>query len=1079
VQSETILGGKGEWLKIKQRHMKNIQIILLLTYLFSPFDLLSQIPDEIQNPMVIGIKKLPPRTSIWPSSNLEASALSSYKNNEWVKSINGDWKFNWSPDPDSRPVDFYKKDYNTNNWASIPVPSTMERQGYGVPLYFNYGYPFKVNPPRVMDLPDEKYTSFKQRNPVGSYIKTFVVPENWDDKQVIIHFAGISSAAFVWLNGKKVGYSQGSRLPAEFDITSYLIKGKNLLAVEVYKFCDGSYLEDMDFWRLSGIFRDVFIRAVPKVGLWDVYAQPSINLENKEGKVTLHCNAVNFTNKNEKKKNVFISVLSPNGEKVVEDSVFELPTISSGFNKTITLPEIVIPNAQLWFHETPVQYTVQVALLNKNKVIEAYHLPIGFRKMEVQGAQLLFNGQPLKIRGVNRHEFSPDQGYVVSKKQMEKELKLMKQANINFVRTSHYPNDPQWYELCNRYGMMVLDEANVESHGLSYHKRVLPGDKPEWAFGCNERMQRMVIRDRQHPSVVMWSLGNEAGYGNTFLEMRKTTRDNDPERRLIQYADMNLAADFDSQTYPSIAWLHQHLKGRAERKGERGEKSHEVQHGAYPSGRPFVLNEYSHAMGNSLGNISDYWDLIYKHDILAGGFVWDWIDQSLYKEASNRNSTFVYGGDFGDFPNNLNFSINGLIGADLNPNPHFEELKKVYQPIRFKLIKSEPLTIEVTNYNLNSNTDQYNFSYQLIEDGVVTQKHSLPAISCGPLSSVQTVIEKMDIDTEKEVFITFYLSLKEDNNWSNKNDAVAWEQFKISDKNLMVDKKVSNGELHFKEMTNEYILSGKKFIVIVDKSSGLITNYKYNNTDIISDSMKFNFWRALTDNDNGWKVNEKMGVWKTESNNYTLQNVKINKVKNKKITIESQYVFNNTKSKATVKQVIYPDASIAFDMELEIPNDAPNIPRIGLQFGLNNDLANVKWYGKGPHENYIDRKTSAAVGVYQSTIDKWVTPYVRPQENANRCDVRWVSFSSKHNGFKFSANSNQLLSVSAWPYLQETLEKAKHDNEIEPSEFIVVNIDGMQMGVGGDNSWTLPVMEKYQIKPGSYKYSFILMPLDE
>ncbi|MCF7567613.1 DUF4981 domain-containing protein [Sabulilitoribacter arenilitoris] len=663
---------------------------------------------------------------------------------------------------------------------------------------------------------------------------------------------------------------------------------------------------------------------------------------------------------------------------------------------------------------------------------------------------------------------------------MISEIKLMKKANINFVRTAHYPNEPEWYELCNKYGMMIMDEANVESHGLSYHQRVLPGDKSEWAYGCIDRMKRMVIRDRQNPCVVMWSLGNEAGFGNAFMKMRDVTLNNDPEKRLIQYADMNLAADFDSQTYPTIKWMEQHLNGNAKRKGEQGQVSHEHQHGKYPSGKPFVLNEYCHAMGNSLGNFSDYWDLMYKHDMFAGGFVWDWIDQALWKDLDDHSAGFLYGGDFGDSPNNNNFCINGLIGADLLPHPHYEELKKVYQPINFKLIKKQALTIKIKNHSLNLNTNEYNFSYQIIENGIVTQKESLPELSCNPNEETLTIIKNINFNENKETFITFRFSLKDSLLWADKDHVVAWKQFKLSDGVCTDTESLSEGKLSLKENTNEYSIHGNHFKAAVGKSSGLISSLEYNELEVISEDVKFNFWRALTDNDKDWRVNEIMGVWKNEANNYSLKNIEIEKIENKKIIIESNYVFNNTQTIAKVKHTFYSDGKIQFYIDFKIPEYAPSIPRIGLQFNLNKNLQDIEWYGRGPHENYFDRKTAAAVGIYKSTISKWITPYVRPQKNSNRCDVRWIAFGNiNKNRIEFVTNSNHLFSVSAWPYNQETLDKSTHNFELKAGNNLVVNIDYKQMGVGGDNSWGQPVLHKYLINPGQYCYSFILQPINK
>ena len=735
---------------------------------------------------------------------------------------------------------------------------------------------------------------------------------------------------------------------------------------------------------------------------------------------------------------------------------------------------------KLWFHETPIQYSVLVEVKHKTKTIEAYNLPIGFRKIETSGNQILFNGIPLKIKGVNRHEFSPDQGYVVSKQQMIEELKLMKQGNINFVRTSHYPNDPRWYELCNTYGMMVLDEVNVESHGLSYHKKVLPGDKPEWAYGCIDRMKRMVIRDRQHPSVVMWSLGNEAGFGNAFLKMRETTLENDPEKRLIQYADMNLAADVDSQTYPTIDWLLTHVKGNATRKGEQGQISHEHQHGKYPSGKPFLMNEYSHAMGNSLGNFSDYWNVIYEHDVLAGGFIWDWIDQSLYKNPLLPNDGFAYGGDYGDFPNDANFCINGIIGSDLKPHPHYMEMQKVYQPITFKLIKKEPLTIEIHNRNLTTNTDRYLFKYQIIENGILVKEKLLNSLYINPQGKKTFTLNTSNLNLNKESFVTFSFENKKETKWSSKNFIVAWEQFKISNgkTDFKTKKPKTNKELNLKETNTDYIITSENFKSSISKSTGLLSSLSYSDMEIIKDKTQFNFYRALTDNDKGWKVHKKMAVWKKEAKNYTLTKSKITKNKNGTISIKSMYLFNATKSTASVIQNIHANGKIEIDFGINIPKDAANLPRLGMQFELNNQLKTIKWYGRGPHENYIDRKTSAAIGTYTSTIDNWITPYVKPQENGTRTDIRWIQIKNKTTGVQFSSESNSPFSATISPYTQEMLEETTHNSQLKKHKNSVLQIDHKLMGVGGDNSWGLPVLDKYQITSGKYHYKFTIKPIN-
>jgi beta-galactosidase len=751
-------------------------ISLITSILISGISL-SQIPTEIEDVSVFGINKLPARTTVWPSADIEKAQQSNYDNNAWLKSLNGNWSFHWVPEPSNRPVDFYKTDFDISGWKTIPVPSTMERQGYGTPIYTNSVYPFAVNPPKVLDTPEKWYTTYKERNPVGSYRREFEVPADWKGNQILLHFAGVSSAMFVWVNGQKVGYSEDSRLPADFDITNYLHPNKkNTLAVEVYKYSDGSYLEDQDYWRLSGIYRDVFLRAVPKTTLWDVYAQPDVDLKSNDGKLTLWVSPANFSKKSAKNLTVNMRIISPSGEIILPEKVFKLPDVKKGFAPEMALQTIELGKVQLWFSENPVQYKVLVELKQKGKVMEAYELPVAFRKTEVQGNTILFNGKPLKIRGVNRHKFSPDQGWHITAEEMEKDIQLMKQANINFVRNAHYPADPRWYALCDKYGLMVMDEANVESHGLSYHKRILPGDQPDWTAVCLDRMKRMIIRNRQFPCVTMWSLGNEAGYGNAFMEMYKLTKTIDPEKRLVQYADMNLAADMDSQTYPSLFWLLEHVQNKATRKGEQGQSSNEEQHGKYPSGKPFVMNEYAHAMGNSLGNFQDYWDVIYAYPQLTGGFVWDWVDQSLHKELPNGEKGYLYGGDFGDQPNDGNFLINGLISSDRKKNPHFYELQKVYQPVAIRLIDKENIEIEIKNYELTGNLNNYIFSYEVREDGTLTSSGVWPTADIKSLEAKRFSFKnQIRYNAEKEVFITFKFTLRENTLWAEKAYTVAWE----------------------------------------------------------------------------------------------------------------------------------------------------------------------------------------------------------------------------------------------------------------------------------------------------------------
>ena len=1036
----------------------------------------AQTPPEIQDANIIGINKLPPRTAIWPAPSAQEAQNTNYEHSVWVKSLNGKWDFFWSPDPQSRPVNFYKPEFNRNDWKKIEVPSIIERQGYGTPLYVNSTYPFKVNPPFIMDEPNHKYTTFKQRNPVGSFCRTFLLPEEWgNDKEIILHLAGAGPAAFIWINGEKVGYTQDPRLPAEFSINKYLKKGENLLAIEVYKYCDGSYLEDQDFWRLSGIFRDVFIRAVPKISLWDIYAQPELDLSSHKGKINLHYTPANFTEKRDSDYKINISVFSPLGKKLVNKN-FKIKDFAPGFGKESKLPAIELDTVQLWYDESPIQYKVLVELSKKGKTIEAYKLPVAFRKIEVDGNKILLNGKKFKIRGVNRHEFSPDQGWVISKEEMIKDLELMKQGNVNFIRNAHYPNDPRWYELCNQYGIMIMDEPNIESHGLSYLRKVLPADLPEWSKACIDRMRRMVIRDRQYPCVTMWSLGNEAGYGNAFVEMRKITHRYDPELRLIQYADMNRVADIDSQTYPTADWLRQHLKGKAVRKGERGESTSIEQHGKYPSGKPFLLSEYAHAQGNSLGDLIDYWELIYKHDMLIGGFIWDWVDQALWKDPSNPSAGYLYGGDFGDFPNDKNGCIDGLISADRIPHPHYYEMQKVYQPVAFRLIDSQPLTIDVTNRLLTTDLNKYDFKYQIQENGKITSEGILPEISVSPCSSRKiTLPDHIRYDLKKESFLKISIQLREPEIWAKEGFTVAWEQFKLNDIKPSITlamPKASNPAILY-ESDTLYAIKGDFFEVKFNRKNGMLSSYSINNKELIKAPVRFNFRRALTDNDRGWKVGEKMKIWQDAGLHYTVQQFHITSSDKDKTVIKGEYAFTDSKATAIIEHTVFANGTIEIEYNISIPLNLPNIPRIGLQFEIEKELQNIDWYGRGPHENYIDRESGAAIGIYQTTLNQWITPYVRPQENSNRGGIRWLRFSQGTHQLQFSAVGEPFC-ASAWPYTMSTLEQTTHDFELKMHNNIIVDIDCNQMGVGGDCSWGLPVLQKYQIKPGKYQYKFII-----
>lgn len=1021
--------------------------------------------DEWRDPRVFSVNKLPARGSAWPCPDSDSAWKSDYDRSPWVLSLNGDWRFHWSPDPDARPLDFFEPGFDATSWKRIRVPSCWELQGYGVPIYLNYGYPFQVNPPRVMDEPPVEYTAHAQRNPVGSYLREFEVPAAWRGQRVLLHFAGVSSAMYLWVNGTRIGYSEDSRSPSEFDITDHVRPGTNTLAVEVYRFCDGSYLEDQDMWRLSGIFRDVFLYTTPEQTLWDsfVHAVPDEDLMN--ARVSLHYTLRNASAVKADNLRIRLSLRAPdgspvNGRPLLDEAVGET---GAGFSPTRITGTALVERPLLWSSETPDVYDALVELVRDGKVIEARRFDVGFRRVEIRGPEFLVNGRPVKIKGVNRHEFDPATGYTLTRERMEQDIRLIKQANLNFVRSSHYPNDPRWYELCNRHGLFVLDEANVESHGLSYHKNVLPGDRDEWRAACVDRMERMVIRNRGAPSVVIWSLGNEAGYGNVFLSMREAALAADPGRRPIQYADMNRAADMDSQTYPTIEWLLQHVAGKAVRKGERGESTNEEQHGKYPSGRPFLMNEYAHAMSNSLGNLKDYWDVIEKHPMLIGGFIWEWVDQTPYKTAPDGRRFFAYGGDFGDKPNDGVFCCKGMVDAERNPRPHYWEAKKVFQSIKVLPEDMARGRIRIRNGYDFISLGRFDADWVLEAGGrkVAEGRLETPGLAPGEERVVTVPWNGAAIKPGMEHYFTVRFRLAGGESWAGAGHVVAWEQLAVPAPPSAIAGSDAVSEVPFRKLDGDWVAEANGTSARIDGCQGWLTSLKLSGREVLKSPVKPSFWRVPTDNDIGWKTPKLMGAWKNAVDKAKLVSLAPGTPVGSLVAR-----LELATGRCEIQYVLLADGALRVEMALEPAAKAPELPRVGLQFAIPHQMDGVRWFGRGPHENYWDRKSGAAIGIHHGTVNEWITPYVRPQENANRSDVRWIEFSGADgNGLRLEAEKLP-FGVSAWPYSATDLATSSHHYQLPKRDFITVNVDGAQMGVGGDNSWGLPVLGQYRLKAG-------------
>ena len=1032
----------------------------------SSITLAKAVPDW-ENQNIIGINKEAPHCTLMPYASEGKAVKADRDDSKWYKSMNGQWKFHWAPDPDSRPADFYKTDFDVSQWDDIKVPSNWQMEGYGVPIYCNQPYSFKKNPPYVMGEPPKNFTAYELRNPIGSYRMDFSVPSVWKDKETFIVFDGVNSAFYLWINGEKVGYSQDSRTPAEFNITQYLKKGKNTLAAEVYRYSDGSYLECQDFWRLSGIFRDVFIYATPKVHIRDFFVNTDLDAEYRNATLRVNAAVINDTNSDAIAPTLEVTLLDKKTGKCVlpqkaKKSFFawlfgktEFPAITVKANAaSITKGEqaeysfdTTLQNPKKWSAETPNLYTLVLTLKDeKGKALESVSCNVGFRKSEIKGGQLLVNGQSIYIKGVNRHEHDPDTGHFVSRESMIQDIQLMKQNNVNTVRTCHYPNTPEWYDLCDEYGLYVIDEANIESHGMGYDAESLAKD-PDWKAAHIARTTAMVERDKNHPCVIIWSLGNEAGNGVNIETTSAWTKERDPSRP-VQYerAGEEPHTDIVCPMYKSIEYI--------------------TKYASQDQQRPLILCEYAHAMGNSLGNFQDYWNTIEKYEHLQGGCIWDWVDQGLRRKAQQGRSYWAYGGDYGDIPNDGNFCCNGLVQPDRKANPHLYEMKKVYQNIKVHAEDLKNGKVKIQNKYFFVPTDFVDVLWEVTENGKVIQKGSLGSVVVPPqqTKSVTVPFEKSEIKANREYHLKLKFVLNADHPWVKKGHMLAWDQFELPFVSapgpaVALD---SMPALTITDTSEEVAIEGADFTVTFDKQRGVLSRWSFKGTDLVSSPLVPNFWRVPTDNDRGNKMPKRCGIWKNAGLNSTVLDFKV--VQTKPQTVEI-LVRIKVAAKNTLLETIYTiygSGDILMSQMLTPDKGLPEIPRIGMQMEMPGEFSTMNWFGRGPQESYWDRKTGYAVSLYEENIYKPEHVYVRPQENGNKTDVRWASWTNK-KGIGLVAIGQRLINASAWPYTMKDLEKAAHIHELPTRKTITLNIDYMQTGVGGDNSWGARTHEKYTL----------------
>ncbi len=1010
-----------------------------------------QSPDW-ENPAVLGRNKEPAHCTLHPFADERGALDGKWEDSPWVLSLDGPWKFHWSPRPETGPQGFFEPGFDDSGWAPIPVPSDWQMEGYGTFHYTNQTYAFPPDPPRI---PHE-------RNPVGSYRRKFALPAAWKGRRTFLHFDGVKSAFYLWINGEEVGYSQEGMTPAEFEITSHLKVGENLLAAEVYRWSDGSYLECQDMWRFSGIYRPVTLFSTPALHLRDFEVRTDLDAGFEDAALSVAAILHNYGAGPSQPGRLEIGLRQPDGTAKGPSplATARFGSVPAGEEARLRV-EAPVPHPRKWTAETPSLYTLILTLKDAaGRVQEVERSAVGFRKVEVKDGLLLLNGVPLTIRGVDRHEHDPDHGRAIPLSRMYQDVRILKRNNINAVRTSHYPDDPRWYDLCDRYGIYLVDEANIESHGMGYAPERTLGNNPAWLQAHLDRTVRMVERDKNHPSVIIWSLGNEGGDGINFEATSAWIHRRDPTRP-VQYERAGLRAHTDiyCPMYSPISSLRAYAKKK--------------------QARPLVLCEYAHAMGNSLGNFQDYWDVIYAHPQLQGGFVWDFADQGLRKDGppGSAGVFWAYGGDFGDSDNDGNFCINGLVQPDRRPNPSLTELRKVYQPVQVEAMEPEAGRFRIRNRFNFLNLDELEGRFELSVDGKVIQSGflALPAVPAGGEGTIQVPLEKPDLGPDTEVFLKLLFSLDKETLWAHRGFVVAWEQFRMPWKGTepQPSRPATLGPLSVGETPEGISVRGKGFSLRIGARSGALESFVSGGKELFAGPLVPDFWRAPTDNDVGNGMPRRQGFWKEASARRTVQDLKWERMEPRVVRITVRGKLPAPDSTFRTIYTVDGKGEIVVEMEVDPAGDLPDLPRMGMSVALAGEFRQMTWFGRGPGESYWDRKTGAAVGLWSGPVEEEFHPYVRPQETGNKTDVRWVKLCNE-DGEGLLAKGMPLMEVSAWPFTQEDLESGRHAAELPRRDLVTLHLDLHQMGVGGDNSWGARPHSGYTLPARKWVFRFTL-----
>ena len=1039
-----------------------------------------------EDPLVSGINRDPSRSTAYSFSNINDAVGGDRNKSNRVLSLNGEWDFSFALKPADAPQDFYK--HRVSGWKKIEVPSNWELKGHDRPIYKSAVYPFRpVNPPNVP----------QDYNGVGSYQRTFTIPAAWNDMNITLHFGGVSAGFKVWLNGKFLGYGEDSFLPSEFNITPYIQQGTNVLSVQVIRWSDGSFLEDQDHWRLSGIQREVLLLAEPKLRIADFHWQAKLDKDYKDAVFSIRPRIENLTGKemngyvvkaqlyDKNKAAVFDKPLERTVESIVNEIYPRLDNVKFG------LLETTVKNPDKWSDEIPNLYTLVVSLEDSaGNLLEAKSCKVGFRTIEFskENGKLLINGKLTYLYGVNRPDHHPTKGKALSREDILQDVQTIKRFNFNCIRTSHYPMDPYLYDLCDEYGIFVIDEANLETHGLGGK---LSND-PMWTSAYLERSNRMVLRDKNHPSIIIWSLGNEAGRGPNHAAMAEWIHDFDITRpvhyepamgnpRLEGYIDPSdprylkpndhshrtqnprdaYYIDIVSRMYPGIytpALLAEQKNGDT---------------------RPIFFVEYAHAMGNSVGNMKEFWDVFRSTPRVIGGAIWEFKDQGLLKTDSAGVQYYAYGGDFGEkyFDN---FTIKGVVASDGRPKAPMYECKRVYQGAQVELIDAAKGLVKVINRHAVRSLKDYTVVLMVREDGNIVVQKQLPsiALAAGKDTVINIATHLPTFKTGAEYLASIHFLLSENTPWADKGFEVASNQFALTKLADTRPLQKPDPALTLTDNLSAYVVKNKNVWVTFSKSSGALTSWIWNGKEQVFLPLLPQFTRPLTDNDRrGWKPQRKLKQW--YSPEMKLKNITAIPVRQGLVKVQSTYTLINDSATVDINYTIEGNGAVKVDYVLNVLPGLPNIPKVGMRTAIPKEYTDITWYGKGLMENYIDRNYGFDAAIYSQPIHEFIEPYAVPQENGNRTDVRWMFFGNKKNeGLLIVADS--LLSMSAWPYTVENLESSRHTNTLKDAGYITVNIDLVQMGVGGNDSWSdvAAPLDQYQIPAKKYTYSFYLVPVN-